>query len=166
MADYIATEIETIGLEPRTERALTEYMTVLSLCGEIYSVTTEGGSEYRVDAREDRCTCPDHRHRDVRCKHQRCVAFAVSERPVPADVLYVDKQLGDHVNESSHVAVPDGGEVLHDDTEEEDEVDYIYHIEPPAQGGTHYVRCKGCGREVVPVDHKLLSYPRGCPNKD
>jgi hypothetical protein len=27
---------------------------MLSLCGDIYSVTTESGSEYRVDACEDR----------------------------------------------------------------------------------------------------------------
>jgi len=164
MSDYNTAEVEGTDLEPRTERALTEYMTVLPLGGDIYSVTTQSGSEYRVDAREGRCTCPDHKHRDVRCKHQRRVAFAVGKRPVPADVVDVDELLGDHVDESPHVAVPDGGEILQD--EEQGKADYTYHIEPPEQGGARYVRCKGCGREVIPADPELLQHPDGCSNKD
>jgi hypothetical protein len=101
-------------LEQRDVRALTEYMTVLPLGGDVYSVTTESGSEYRVDAREGRCTCPDHEYREVRCKHIRRVAFATGERVVPAwvDANEGDAQLGEHVEETPKVAATDGGVTL------------------------------------------------------
>ena len=99
-------------LEDRDVRALTEHMTVLPLGGNVYSVTTQSGSEYRVDAREDRCTCPDHRYREVRCKHIRRVVFATGERPIPArvDADEVDAQLGEHVEETPKVAATDGAD--------------------------------------------------------
>jgi len=102
---------ESNDLEDRDVRALTEYMTVLPLGGDVYSVTTQSGSEYRVDAREGRCTCPDHQYREVRCKHIRRVVFATGERPVPAwvDADEVDAQLGQHVDGTPKVAVTDGG---------------------------------------------------------
>jgi len=105
---------DSIDLEDRDVRALTEYMTVLPLGGDVYSVTTESGSEYRVDAREGRCTCPDYQYRDVRCKHCRRVAFATGQRPIPAwvDADEVDGQLGEHVEGTPKVAVTDGGVTL------------------------------------------------------
>ena len=114
MSDYDTIEVESTDLEQREVRALTEYMTVLPLGGDIYSVTTQSGSEYRVDAREGRCTCPDHKHRDVQCKHQRRCAFATGERPIPAwaDTDEVDAQLGKHVAGTPKVAVTDGGMTL------------------------------------------------------
>lgn len=166
MSDYDTTEVEGTDLEPRTERALTECMTVLSLGGDIYSVTTESGSEYRVDTREGRCTCPDHKHRDVRCKHQRRVAFAVGESTVPAGIGDVDDLLGEHVDGSPLVAATDGGEVLNNDGTKQPEANYTYHVEPPEQGGARYVRCEGCGREVIPADPDLLSHPDWCRNSD
>jgi hypothetical protein len=102
------------SIERRTERALTDYMTVLPEGGDIYSVTTESGSEYRVDGREGRCTCPDHRHRGARCKHLRRVAFATGARPIPGDVALtgaVDPDLGAHTDATPTVAVGDGGVV-------------------------------------------------------
>lgn len=101
-------------LEQRDVRALTEYMTTLSLGGDVYSVTTQSGSEYRVDAREGRCTCPDHQYREVECKHCRRVAFATGERPIPAwvDTKEIDSQLGEHVEETPRVAATDGGVTL------------------------------------------------------
>jgi len=88
-------------LEQRSVRALTEYMTVLSEGGDIYSVTTQSGSEYRVDAKAGRCTCPDARHNsadDVQCKHVRRVAFATGERPIPPwSAEDIDPLLGEHV---------------------------------------------------------------------
>jgi hypothetical protein len=100
-----------IEFDQRRVRALTEYMTVLPFRGDLYSVTTESGSEYRVDARGGRCTCPDYLYRNVRCKHQQRVAFATGERPIPAgvDAAEIDGQLGDHVGETPTVAVSDGG---------------------------------------------------------
>jgi len=90
--------------EKRDVRALTEYMTTLPQGGEVYSVTTESGSEYRVDALEQCCTCPDYKHNlptdggRERCKHIARVAFATGERPVPewASPEAIDSQLGEH----------------------------------------------------------------------
>lgn len=165
MSDYNTAEVEDTDLEPRTERALTEYMPVLSLGGDIYSVTTQSGAEYRVDTREGRCTCPDHEHRNVCCKHQRRVDFALGKLPIPAGIDNIDKQLGEHVEGATSVAATDGGKVLYDRDTEQKEASYTYHIEPPEQGGARYVRCEGCGREVIPADPDRLSHPETCPNR-
>jgi predicted nucleic acid-binding Zn finger protein len=107
---------DSTELEQRDVRALTEYMTALPLGGGIYSVTTQSGSEYRVDAREGRCTCPDYEHnlpdgdREV-CKHVARVRYATGEEPIPAWINpdAVDSQLGLHVDGSPRVAATDGG---------------------------------------------------------
>lgn len=165
MFEYTATEVEGTDLEPRTERALTEYMTVLSLGGDIYSVTTQSGAEYRVDTREERCTCPDYKHRNVCCKHQRRVDFALGEIPIPAGIDDIDEQLGEHIEGATSVAATDGGEVLQNGDGEQKEASYTYHVEPPEQGGARYVRCVGCGREVIPADPDRLSHSETCPNR-
>lgn len=102
---------DSTDFDRRDARALTEYMTVLGEGGDVYSVTTESGSEYAVDAREGRCTCPDHQHRGARCKHLRRVAFATGAEPVPAvvDRGAVDPDLGAHVDATPRVAATDGG---------------------------------------------------------
>jgi len=115
MSDYTTTEVEGTDLEQRDVRALTEYMTVLSEGGDIYTVVGQNGNgEYRVDARKERCTCPDHQYRGVECKHCRRVAFATAERAIPAwaDTDEVDAQLGKHVAGTPKVAVTDGGMTL------------------------------------------------------
>ena len=89
-------------LQKRDVRALTEYMTVLSLGGGLYSVTTQSGSEYHVDALESRCTCPDRQHNledGELCKHERRVRFATGEWNIPewTDTEAIDSQLGEHV---------------------------------------------------------------------
>jgi hypothetical protein len=116
---------ESNDLEQRGVRALTEYMTVLPLGGDVYSVTTQSGSEYRVDACEGRCTCPDHQYREVECKHIRRVAFATGNRPIPAwvDADEVDAQLGEHVEEIPKVAATDGGVTLAEFGAEENDED-------------------------------------------
>ncbi len=106
---------ESNDLEERDVRALTEYMAVLPEGGDIYTVVGQNeNGEYRVDAREGRCTCPDHEYREVRCKHIRRIAFATGERVVPAwvDANEVDAQLGEHVEETPKVAATDGGVTL------------------------------------------------------
>ena len=96
---YDTTEVEGTELDDRTERALAECMTVLPEGGDVYTVVGENqNGEYRVDAREGRCTCPDHKHRDVTCKHQRRFAFATGQHPIPAGVETVDPLLGEHVD--------------------------------------------------------------------
>ena len=104
-------------LEQRDVRALTEYMTTLPLGGNMYSVTTESGSEYRVDALEGRCTCPDKQYNledGELCKHERRVRFATGQWAIPAwiDADEVDAQLGEHVEETPKVAATDGGVTL------------------------------------------------------
>lgn len=123
MTEYADGANKPHDLEKRSVRALTEKMTVLPLGGDVFSVTTESGSEYRVDARERRCTCPDSKHNldsDESCKHERRVVFAVGDREIPewVEMDVVDPQLGDHVEGTSVVdngdsrtteAVADGG---------------------------------------------------------
>jgi hypothetical protein len=114
--------------EPRTERALTESMVVLPEGGDVFTVVGENqNGEYRVDAREGRCTCPDHKHRNARCKHLRRVAFATGERPIPTGVDGVDELLGEHTDGTARVVATDGGvieagdegEILDESDEEE-----------------------------------------------
>ena len=100
------------GLTDAEVRALTEYMTVVNEGDEMFSVTTESGSEYLVDMAEGRCECPDDSHRpSVTCKHRRRVAFAIGERPIPewANQDALDDQFGLHVDADPTRAVPDGG---------------------------------------------------------
>lgn len=49
-----------------------------------YEVWSPSGRVYDVDLDAGRCTCPDHRFRDVRCKHLRRVAIEVTLGNVPA----------------------------------------------------------------------------------
>lgn len=132
MSDYKAAEGESsvtdgrTDLEQRDVRALTEYMTTLSLGGDVYSVTTQSGSEYRVDALEGRCTCPDKQHNledGELCKHERRVRFATGEWAVPAwaDRSAIDPQIGEHVSGTVQVAASDGGDLLAVDPESDQE---------------------------------------------
>jgi hypothetical protein len=140
MSEYDTAEIEGTDIEPRDVRALTEYHSVLDEIGrargadDLYLVVSESGSEYLVDARLGSCECPDHTHREVRCKHIRRVAYATGDRPVPAgvDTDAVDPQLGMHVDATPRVAATDGGadiidagdegEVLDEDDTDTDDV--------------------------------------------
>jgi len=78
--------IDTDQLDERDVRALTECMTVLDADAPgFYTVTTESGREYTVDARGGSCSCPDAEYRDPEggCKHVRRAghrASAVSSR--------------------------------------------------------------------------------------
>lgn len=101
-------------LQKRDVRALTEYMTVLPLGGGLYSVTTQTGSEYRVDGEKDRCTCPDKQHnlKDGQlCKHERRVRFATGEWHIPdwVNTKAIDSKLGEHVSGTPQRAATDGG---------------------------------------------------------
>ena len=94
-------------LDQRDADALTQYLTVLDDVGlardapGLYVVVSESGSEYLVDAREETCSCPDHRYRDIRCKHIRRTEFATGRREIPAwvDDDAVDPDLGRHVKD-------------------------------------------------------------------
>lgn len=117
----------------RDVRALTEYMSVLPDTGPatgahgLYRVVTESGSAYTVDTVTGACECPDARHRDVRCKHLRRVAFATGTRKIPGSVNAgaVDPDLGAHIDSTptvarTHAVAADGGAVEAQESASED----------------------------------------------
>ena len=114
-------------IDERDERALQQFLTVLPETGRargadgLFLVVSESGGEYLVDAREQRCECPDHEHRRVRCKHLRRVAFATAERPVPVGVEGVDDQLGAHLEATPCRPTTDGGTVMAGETDDVDD---------------------------------------------
>ena len=75
MNAYESTECESIDPEPRTRRALEQYLTVLDDVGRakgadgLFLVVSQSGKEYLVDALAGRCECKDHEYRGVECKH-------------------------------------------------------------------------------------------------
>jgi len=129
---------ERTDLDARDVRALTEYMTVLDEGGDMYTVVGQNGGTYTVDARGGRCTCPDHEHRGVRCKHLRRVAFATGADTVPASVEDTDPQLGTHVEGGPKIAATDGGRTGEDRTRV-----------PVAGGVLVYEPADGVGKELV-----------------
>jgi hypothetical protein len=142
-------------LDQRDVRALTEYMTTLPLGGDMHSVTTESGSEYRVDALEGRCSCPDKQYNledGELCKHERRIRFATGQWAIPAwvDADEVDGQLGEHVEETPKVAVTDGGVTLASFADEEADEDGCWC-------DTHSIPCFECyrtGRRDLPRTKK------------
>ena len=89
-------------------RALAEFLTVLEdgdvrarSAPNLYTVHSESGSTYLVDAELPACECADHEYRNRICKHVRRVEFATGRRDVPdfVDDEAVDKQLGLHVDD-------------------------------------------------------------------
>ena len=140
----------SIELDDRDVRALSEYMTVLGEGGDVFTVVGEnGGGEYQVDSRKGRCTCPDHKHRNARCKHIRRVAFATGERAIPAwvDDDAVDEQLGEHVEGGPEVVAADGGVIAADTpTDDTDEGDL------PSDPAAVTVADTGSGLLVFEVD--------------
>jgi len=72
-------------------------MSVRSFGTNVYEVTGESGATYLVDLAASRCSCPDYRFRDARCKHLRRVAIEVTERrvPPPGHVARVCRECGD-----------------------------------------------------------------------
>jgi hypothetical protein len=113
-------------IAPRTWRALSESMAVLPEGGDIYTVIGENGNgEYQVDAREGRCTCPDHRHREVTCKHARRVAYATGDSTIPDEIPResIDELLGSHTDEPVRVVVSDGRQVVEEPEERPDDCD-------------------------------------------
>jgi len=128
MTDYDSAALEraatdeSIDLDDRDVRALTEYLTVLEDVGrarggeDLYLVVSQSGSEYLVDTRLDACECADAEYRDPDsgCKHARRVAFATGAREIPAGVDRdaLDDQLGLHVSGEPRQAATDGGEII------------------------------------------------------
>lgn len=188
MNEHDTKAVEGTELAERDVRALTEYMTVLEDQGrvrgadDLFLVVSQSGREYLVDTREGSCECPDSLYSDIECKHRRRVAFARGkEIPSWADDSAIDPRLGDHVedvdtdtaSEAAHAIATDGGTTVREASEgaevlEGDAVDpwkgpfaeYDKYGEPT---GSHYYRCRDCGREVhEDIDRELVEHRDGC----
>jgi hypothetical protein len=154
----------------RDRRALEECMSVLPQGGDIYEVVSQSGASYRVDTRAGRCTCPDHEHRDVRCKHIRRARFADGQRPIPPQIEPddVDDQLGEHTDDDAYQLVPDGGtdaeagdpdpveECLERINPHDPPQGFSTHVEPREVGGARYWRCEHCGAESIRWTERMM----------
>jgi len=135
---------DSIEVESRTERALTECMTVLPDKGradgaaDLFVVVGENeNGEYLADTRTATCECPDDEYNladKEACKHVRRARIATGDRPVPASALdsgiSIDDTFGAQVDASPKFALSDGGiidgetgEVLEDDDEDDQDGD-------------------------------------------
>ncbi|WP_254547221.1 hypothetical protein [Halomarina pelagica] len=193
--EITAEDCTDYNLAQRDVRALTEYLLVVAEAPDLYVVYGEGGDEYTVDARTGACTCPDDEYRQPTggCKHVRRVAFETGARDVPTwahrtamDPLLVEA-LAEHEEKGedetaagaavegeteTETAMPtiatDGGElvIVGDDEEVLDGSAFTESVEPLAQGGERYVRCEGCGRELLIAlgGRDALLHTEGCPN--
>jgi len=115
-----AEDTETHDLDERTERALTEYLTVTpSDEGDEHTVEvhSQSGETYLVDAVEGTCLCPDAEYNlddETPCKHARRSRFALGLEAVPvgaAETLDVDPSLGCGTDADLRFAASDGGVV-------------------------------------------------------
>lgn len=111
-------EMEEASPNKRTVRALTEVMTVMDSidrarnADDLFLINSGSGSEYLVDARTGSCECPWKQYNPGKeCKHEKRVAFATGERPIPqwVDDDVLDDQFGLHVDGEPRKAVADGG---------------------------------------------------------
>jgi hypothetical protein len=107
-------DIEEAAPNSRTVSALTEVMTVLDSIGrarnaeDLFLVNSGSGSEYLVDTKTGSCECPWKQYNPgEECKHQKRVAFATGERPIPqwVDDDALDDQFGMHVDGEPRQAV-------------------------------------------------------------
>jgi len=155
------------SIESRTERALTECMTVLPNKGradgapDLFIVVGENeNGEYLADTRTTSCECADDEYNlgdQEACKHVRRARIATGDRPVPASALEtgnisIDDTFGAHVDASPKFATADGGIIDGDP-----EVDK--HGRPT---GAYYVKCFECGVEVLQGQQGRSVHREGC----
>ncbi len=125
MSAYDTPSQESSGtdIEDRTRRALERVLTVTHTDGTPIAAdesptavsvhSGNSGRERRVDVREGRCTCPDHKHRDATCYHIRRARIALGRQPVHRDTLAacgVHERLAEHAP-GPVVVTSDGGVV-------------------------------------------------------
>ena len=137
MSDYNTNGQESDGtdVEPRTRRALERVLTVTHTDGTpiresesptVVSVHSgNSGKEHRVDVREGRCTCNDHRHRGATCYHLRRARYALGVEPVATETLAacdVHERLAEHAP-GPVVATSDGGLVGGETDTDDDSTD-------------------------------------------
>jgi hypothetical protein len=131
--NYSLTGENPHDLPKRAVRALTERMTVLPDFGrvkgaeDLYLVVSGSGSEYLIDSREGRCDCPDAQHNldaQEQCKHERRVAYATGDTPIPEWVNgdAIDSHLGIQTTCGPVYAATDGGLTSQNTGESEDSI--------------------------------------------
>jgi predicted nucleic acid-binding Zn finger protein len=102
---------ERTGLDKRTIRALTEYISVLHNVKETsnqeeFLVVGENGGTYIVNNETKQCSCPDYLHNlpyngRKHCKHIERVQFATGNKPIPREFpdRKLNNQIGIHLDE-------------------------------------------------------------------
>jgi len=174
---------DSTELEQRTERALTECMTVLPDHGRaqgapgLFVVIGENeNGQYLVDTRAGSCECKDAKYRDPDggCKHLRRVRIAQGDTPIPAQALgeiTIDSTFGAQLETSAKFATADGGLIDGETGEEISEQNTAASIwsDPMAEvdkygqpTGDHYVRCQECGVEVLTALADCATHREGC----
>jgi|APHM01.1.fsa_nt_gi hypothetical protein len=179
---------DCIDIEQRTERALTECMTVLPNHGRadgapgLFVVIGENDDTeqtYLADTQTTSCECKDDQYNladQESCKHVRRCEIATSETAVPASALgriEIDDTFGAHVDASAKFATADGGiingttgEEIDDTTEENvwssprPELDK--HGNPT---GCQIVECTSCGCETITSLVEFASHRDGCKHE-
>ena len=170
-------------IETRTERALTECMSILPNHGRadgapgLFVVIGENcNGEYLVDTRTESCECKDAKYRDPEggCKHLRRCRIATGENPVPAgalDEITVDSTFGAQLETSAKFATADGGIIDAESGEKISDENTAASIwsDPMAEvdkygqpTGDHYVRCEECGVEVLTALSDCATHREGC----
>jgi len=157
---------ESTDVEPRTRRALERVLTVTHTDGTpiadgesptVVSVHSgNSGKERRVDVREGRCTCPDHKHRGVECYHIRRARFALGVEPVDTATLAacdVDQNFAANAPGPA-VLTSDGGvgavagEISSDQSADES----TERSRVPVAGGVLVYESRAVGKELVGVE--------------
>lgn len=171
----------SIEVDKRTERALTEPLSAVSVDGAplegdetIVSVVSHSGESYQVDVREGRCTCRDFRHREPvgGCKHVRRARVALGRDTVDARTLRavdVDDTLGASAP-GPRVATSDGGvagrkanaELVDADTPATWKGPFTEYDRYGEPTGAKYVRCSECGVEVLEGETDDATHRDGC----
>jgi hypothetical protein len=174
---------DSIELEPRTERALSECMSVLPNHGRasgapgLFYVVGENGGSYLVDTHGSTCECPDSEYNNNHCKHQRRCEILNGERPVPNDALsniQIDNTFGAHVDTEPIFVTADGGlidgETGEELSEESSETESGSVWSPPRPEldkhgnptGCQIVECTSCQVETITSLVEFASHREGC----
>jgi PGF-CTERM protein len=168
-------ELEEADPNNRTVRALTEVMTVLDSIGrarnadDLFLVNSGSGSEYLVDTRTGSCECKWKQYNPGKeCKHQKRVAFATGERPIPqwVDDDALDDQFGLHVDGDPRKAVADGGVIDETHTVSGGNQTTLYADIPAAQGAEGTVSTSPSEASTLPLEDSTRNESNSSGDKD
>jgi predicted nucleic acid-binding Zn finger protein len=181
MSESETTTQDSTELESRTERSLTECMTIMpnhpSADGSdnLFVVVGENeNGEYLVNLDSGSCECADAQYNlddDESCKHVRRVRIAKGETPVPNSALAnveIDSNFGVHVDGSPVFATADGGIIGDTDNDTDLKSTDIWTSPRPeidkhgVPTGSQIVRCTDCGIETITTLTEYASHRENC----